>query len=189
MLSLSQHSINHFFEIEIIQPKFDEVYSKYETLIGEDNPYDTSEIAKQKNNYEIFNIPDNGSYKIKKLLEEINSLPISQTEKYSNLIAHQLRTILSLILLEYWQKVNKKTLPQRKKESLQKLIQHTIANAVPEKLKQARFITKELNEMKASKIKELVDDVVHCNYSLTNKKNVDEFCSNIKHLLSLIYGR
>lgn len=183
----SWHSINHFFEIEVIQPKFDKLYLEYKKLVG--GEVSLGKNVNSKNKYVIFDIPKKSSLKIQKLLEEINDLPVMHIKKYSNLIAHQLRTILSLALIEYWESINKKILPQDKRDSLKKMISHTLLSAKNEKLKNAGQIVSELNDIKGSKIKDLVDDVVHCNYTLANKSDAEKFISNIKHLLSLIYGR
>ncbi len=187
MQNFSQHSINHFFKIKVEQLKFNELYLKYKNLINENKL--TNEKKVELKIFNKFNIPKNSSNKIKKLLEEINSLPVVCIEEYSNLISHQLRTILSLIVIEYWESINKKILPQNEKNSLKRLIVYTISNARNENLKNARQIEQELDEIKGSKIKDLADDVVHCNYTLVNEKDIDKFINHIRHLLSLLYGR
>lgn len=151
-------------------------------------------IKNIKNNfiepYNYFNTPRSISCsdKIKKLLDEINNLPKNQIKKYQNLIALQLRTVLHLVLIDYWA-VNKKQLQKNNKNSLHEIIKHTINCSLSEKLSGATKIIEILNEIKNSKIKELIDDVVHCDFTLLTLEEVGYFQTRIKHLLSLVYGR
>lgn len=267
MCSLSFNPKNHFFEIEVMQPKFDEVYNEVKAktikqrdieelfkmqlktlmdggkiiealiqvdqelkqpllklglddsqflnylrlLIGKgyldwyedgrdsgdvkitakghewikDKNYNNNLSKKEFENFNFFSISPKFSPKIKELLDEINYLP-SDLDKYKNLIAHQLRTVLALSLLNYWERHNKK-LKLKTINSLHKLIEHTRNNALSEGLPRARKISDILRKIKTNLTKELADDVVHCDYKTAKLEEVRDFCKYIEHLLSQVY--
>ena len=100
MHNFSQHSKNYFFEIKIKQPKFDELYSKYKSLIKEDLLINKGKEVKLKNYYIVFNIPENSSKKIKKLLEEIKELPAEEADKLLKNPTNSLDKLVRIKLLE-----------------------------------------------------------------------------------------
>lgn len=129
-----------------------------------------------------FDIPDKSSLKIKVLLKEINDLP--DCDHFSNLIGHQLRTILALILIDVCIKLLKKEIPKEKKKGLKGLLIFTIEEC---QKKKEKFITEELENFKQTKYKEIIDDVVHCDYTTINSDIIKDIMPKIKHLLSLAY--
>lgn len=161
-------------------------YEWAEDINEKDNQENLNNNSYRK--YNFFTISKGHSPKIRKLLEEINDLPKDSLNNFYNLIAHQLRTVFALLLIEYWEN-NEKPLQSENKEGLNKIINYTIQNAKTEKLKKADYVVKELEDIKSSKTKELCDDVVHCSYSLIAEGVILKFLNSISHLLSLIYGR
>lgn len=128
-----------------------------------------------------FDIPDKSSEKIKILLKEINDLP--NYNCYSNLIGHQLRTIFALTLVEVCEKLLKIKIPKEDKQYLKKLLNFTIKEC---KIKEKR-LAEELEHFKQTKYKDIIDDIIHCDYTTINPEIVKEIMLKIKHLLSLIY--
>ena len=129
-----------------------------------------------------FDVPPNCSNKLKKLLNEINDLPADNWEDYKNLIAHQIRTVLTLGLLHFHENIlNNK--PDN--ENLKNLIIETIKL----KVKKYERICNAVKELREARYKDLADDIIHCNYSLIDEKNCDGFMNCVKNILSLIYGR
>ena len=128
-----------------------------------------------------FDIPDKSSNKIKTLLKEINDLP--NYVLYPNLIVHQLRTILALILLEICGKLLEIEIPKDKK-NLKPLLNFTIKECTKEKEK---LLAEELENLKQTRYKDIIDDVIHCDYTTVNPEITKEIMTKIKHLLSLTY--
>ena len=144
-------------------------------------------VGRETEDFNVLSIPPGSTEKIKELLGEINKLPNSSTvDKYKNLIAHQLRTILALSLKHYWEK-NKKILSRKVKDSLHELIKYTRDKALEENLPSARNISDILRDIRTNLTKELADDVVHCDYKSAKKDEVEKFIKYIEHLLSAIY--
>jgi hypothetical protein len=158
----------------------------YEWAENNQSPAETNE--EHDSEYQYFIIPPEASEKIKKLINEINVLPKKHISSFYNLIAHQIRTIFALSLIEYWKNNGKELLPENKK-GLKKIITYTINHAVSAKLNESVKLVELLKETKESRIKDLCDDVVHCSYSLIGIDDLKPFLANIKNLLSLIYGR
>lgn len=128
-----------------------------------------------------FDIPNKSSDKIKILLKEINDLP--NYNFYSNLVSHQLRTILALVLLEICGKLLKIEIPKDKK-NLKPLLNFTIEECRKAKKK---YLEEELENLRQTKYKDLIDDVIHCDYTTINPEIIKEIMPKIKHLLSLTY--
>jgi len=128
-----------------------------------------------------FDIPDKSSNKIKILLKEINDLP--NYNSYSNLIGHQLRTILALVLLETCERLLKIQVPKNKRD-LKELFNLTIKEC--RKVKEKR-LAEELEHFKQTKYKDIVDDIIHCDHTTINPDIVKEIMLKVKHLLSLTY--
>jgi hypothetical protein len=196
-MSISTSEYDYFFEIKVL-PDFEKIHSVYRRKIenGRRIQRQISEDLERKKienkqiiiGYDYFDIDKKQNDKIQKLLKEINSLPKNQIREYTNLITHQLRTIFAISLISYWD-LNGKKFPKQERRGLKNIIDYTINNAIAERLPEAQRIVDELKEIKISKIKELADDVAHCNYTLSKSEDTELFCKHIKHILSLIYGR
>lgn len=139
----------------------------------------------QKNNnmgqINFFTIPPLASDKLKLLLKEINELPA--IGPYSNLIAHQLRTILALILRHTCKDTLKVPIPPDDK-GLKFLLNYTIAECVKQK---NNHLSTELAELKNSKYKEIIDDIIHDDHTTVNEIITEKMATHIKHILSLAY--
>ena len=128
-----------------------------------------------------FDLPEKASSKIKILLKEINDLPAS--EPYPNLISHQLRTLLALICLEICRRVCRVMVPKGKRD-LKHLLNFTIQQCSISKEKQ---ILEALDDLKTRKYKDIIDSIVHCDYTTVNPEISREILLKIKNLLSLTY--
>ncbi len=128
-----------------------------------------------------FDIPDKSSKKIKTLLTEVNNLPAY--EPYPNLIGHQLRTLLALILVEVCGKLLKVFVPKDKRD-LKPLLNFTVEQC---KLAKEKRLAEELEHLRDTKYKDIIDDVVHCDYTTVNADLIKEIMLKIKHTISLAY--
>jgi hypothetical protein len=188
MCSLSLN--NNIYKIELLHPNFKKALNYYQRKVNNNTKLDDKHKNVKLHTKELsfFDIPINTTKKIKILLGEINKLADNAFVIHSNLIANQLRAILALTLVHYWA-INKKAIVDGNIDGLKAIISYTINKSRTEKLKKANDITNELEDLRKSKVKELADDVAHCDYSTVGGDITEDFAKRLKHLLSLIYGR
>lgn len=122
--------------------------------------------------------------KINKLINEINALPKEDFfNRYGNLIGHQLRTILSLTLYEYWTNIKKIALDKNTAGHLDELIKYTNNNSTDNGVK------KNLKDINNKKIKEFLDHIVHSSYVLAKQDVIDAMMRDVRLLLSETFGK
>ncbi len=128
-----------------------------------------------------FDIPEAASQKLTALLTEINNL--TEIEPHVNLIGHQLRTILILILRHVCKNILKTEIPSDKRD-LRQLLSFTIDQCSQQKNK---HLAKELTELRDSKYKDIIDDVIHDDHTTAKPRIVEKMLTHIIHILSLAY--
>ena len=114
-------------------------------------------------------------------MAELNELP--DLAPYANLISHQLRTILALILKYICKNTLNVEIPTDKQD-LRPLLNFTIDQCI--QLKEKR-LADNLAELRDSKYKDIVDDVIHDDHTMVNSRIAENMMTHIKHILSLAY--
>lgn len=142
---------------------------------------DASQTATSAGRLNYFDVPKLASEKIKILLAELNELP--DLAPYANLISHQLRTILALILKYICKNTLNVEIPTDKQD-LRPLLNFTIDQCI--QLKEKR-LADNLAELRDSKYKDIVDDVIHDDHTMVNSRIAENMMTHIKHILSLAY--
>lgn len=152
----------------------------YDWIMEIESPEDAQEL-----NFDYFSCFKKMSKKIQELLEEINGLPKTKIDKYSSMIAHQLRTLLRLILIQWWEDINEKTIPKNKRAGLEDLIQYSINNSLTNKLNGAKTVVKQLEEIK--KYKTMTDNTIHDEGTTVDSDDCAKYRANLKNIISSIY--
>jgi hypothetical protein len=182
--------MSRIYEIKITnQDKFDKKYSECKELsLGIEEKRISSVGVDRFKTFDFFDIPGHlENKKIETLIHEINSLPSGAFEKYPNLLAHQLRTLLALILI-YWLE-SESIVVEEKNRDLKKLIKFAISKKYNFKENSKRKVIEILGDFESKGLKELADDIIHCDYSLAKPELVGPFANYIKNILSKIFGR
>jgi len=132
------------------------------------------------NNLNYFDIPEDASKKLKCLLIEINDL--TEIKPYANLIGHQLRTILTLILKRICENILEVETPSDS-AGLRQLLSFSIEQCAGRE----KRLKEELIELKNSKYKDIIDDVIHDDHTTVNHLIIEKMMTHIKHILSLAF--
>jgi len=162
-------------------------------LFKEDSSQNNDKNIERKTIFSFFNISsEKASKKIKTLFNEIDVLPGDLNEvttNYGNLISHQLRTILFLLLIQICDDLKDTKIKVERKKGLRKLMDRTMALLDQDKSRENNRIKSLIKEIKDNKYKDLIDDIVHCSYTLADKGNTERLVNIIRHLSSLVFGR
>ncbi|MDP3999265.1 MAG: hypothetical protein Q8P76_01565 [bacterium] len=126
--------------------------------------------------------PNKASDKMKILIDEINDLPKEKFLSYSNLIAHQYRTIL-LLALKYYLQIEGRGLVL-KGDGLSVLIKHIENNPIKGDRANQSLI-QELSQVQ--RYKTLTDNVIHDEFTLVNIDEIRSYGTHLKNILSKIY--
>ncbi len=142
---------------------------------------DVSQAVSSGRILNYFDTPDGASHKLKVLLREVNNLP--EIDSFANLIGHQLRTILNLLLNHINKNLLRTSVPVDK-QGLRKLIDFTIGGCAKAGLGN---LATNLEELKNSKYKDIIDDLIHDDHTTANPRIIENMMTHIKHILSLAY--
>lgn len=148
-------------------------------------PREKMEVGKQfllQQTLTFIDKPNKATDKMKVLIDEINDLPKENFLSYSNLIAHQYRTILFLVLKHYLQIEGR--VPTLRGDGLGVLIKHIENNAIKgDKTNQS--LIQELNQIQ--RYKTLTDNVIHDEFTSVNIDEIRPYSTHLKNILSKIY--
>lgn len=165
---------SHYENIELIDAELKLIKPRKEMSVKE------AFSSKQPLNF--IDKPNKSTDKIKKLVDEINDLPKENTFiYYTNLLAHQLRTILYLTLSHYCEL---KKIGPIQSDGLSYLINYIESNPIKNDAYNKKII-QELGEVK--RYKTLTDNVIHDKYTLVNDREVENYITHLKNILSNIY--